>query len=60
MTESERNKILRDKEIELEFLVKTRKILNDLEPKPNKWLIFLVVLILVALIFQLAKWTIAC
>ena len=60
MTEAEKNKALRDKEIEFEFLVKTRKILNDLNPKPNKWLILLVVLIFGALIFKLVKWTTDC
>ena len=60
MTERDKNKQLRDNEIEFEFLVKTRKILNDLEPKPNKWLIFLIVLILGVLIFQLVKWNIGC
>jgi hypothetical protein len=60
MTERDKNKQLRDNEIEFEFLVKTRKILNDLEPKPNKWLIFLIVLILGVLIFKLVQWNIGC
>ena len=60
MTERDKNKQLRDNEIEFEFLVKTRKILNDLEPKPNKWLILLVVLIFGVLIFKLVQWNIGC